>query len=103
MAVNLLLRLAHLIHLVINAYIILIIIRAVISWMGNIPPNQFTHFIRRLTDPAFRLIYRILPYNFVVIGNIDISPIIITVALYLIDGLIIGLIRDIAFQVGGGI
>jgi YggT family protein len=95
-------NLARLIHWVIHIYIGIIIIRAVISWMGNIPPNSFTYLLKRLTDPVFKLVYRILPYNMVIIGNFDISPIIIIVALYLIDSLVSGLLLDYAIQLRGG-
>ena len=97
-----LITLAQFIHWAIHIYIGIIIVRAVISWMGNIPPNPFIHLLRRLTDPVFRLVYRILPYNVTIIGNIDISPIIIIVALYLIDSLVSSLLAGYAVQLQGG-
>jgi len=96
---NLLKAIAQLIHLVIHIYIFVIIIRAVISWMGNIPPNQFTYILRRLTDPVFRLVHRHVP--FAIIGGIDISPIFITVILYFIDSVVTGILLDMAYQMGG--
>lgn len=93
--------LADLLHLLIQIYIFIIIIRAVISWMGNIPPNTFTYILRRLTDPVFRWIHRTLPFT--VMGGIDVSPIIIIVALYFIDNLLYGLLMGYANQliIGG--
>lgn len=85
---------ADLLHLLIHAYIFVIIIRAVMSWMGSIPPNTFTYLLRRLTDPVFRWIQRMLPFT--VMGGIDISPIIIIVALYFIDNLLYGLLLGYA-------
>ena len=97
-----LVTLARLIHWVIHIYIFIIIVRSVMSWIGNLPPHPFIQLLRRLTDPVFRLVYRILPYNVIIIGNIDISPIIIIVALYLIDSLVSSLLVGYAVQLSGG-
>ena len=79
---------AELVHLLIHAYIFVILVRSVISWMGNIRPNQFVMLLRRLTDPVFRFVHKHLPFT--VVGGIDISPIIIIVALYILDNLVVG-------------
>jgi len=92
---------AQLFHIFIQLYIIVIIIRAVISWVGNIPPNSFIYILRKLTDPVFRLIHRLIP--FAIIGGIDISPIIIVVLLYFIDNFFTGAMMGYANKliVGG--
>jgi YggT family protein len=94
--------LAQIIHFAIQVYIFIIIIRSVASWMGNVPPNPFFNLLKRLTDPVFRFVHRVLPYNVTIIGNIDISPIIIILALYLVDRLVTGLLTDYAIQFRGG-
>jgi YggT family protein len=85
---------AHVFHMVIQLYILVIIVRAVMSWMGHIPPNTFTIILRRLTDPVFRFVHRVLPFT--IIGGIDISPIIIIIALYFIDNFFTGLLLNFA-------
>ncbi len=77
---------AKLLHLAINVFIVIIIIRALISWMGNVPPNAFIIMLRRLTDPVFRWVHRTFP--FMIVGGIDISPIAICAALYFIDSVL---------------
>lgn len=89
---NILRALAQLFHTIIQLYILVIIARAVISWLGNIPPNPLVMIIFRLTDPLFRFIHRRMP--FLIVGGIDITPMIIVFALYLLDNLVIGLMRD---------
>ena len=74
------------IKLVIQVYVFIIIIRSLISWAGNIPPNRFIFFLRRITDPVFRLVHKHLPFT--IIGGIDISPIIIIFFLYLLNNLL---------------
>ena len=91
---SLLRALAQLIHTLIQLYILVIIVRAVISWMGDIPPNPLVMIIIRLTDPLFRFLHRRMP--FLIVGGIDISPMIIVFALYLLDSLVTGLILDFA-------
>jgi YggT family protein len=91
---NFLRAFAHVFHLVIQLYILVIIVRTVISWMSNIPRSTFTMIIRRLTDPVFRFVHRTLPFT--IIGGIDISPIIILIALYFIDNFFTGLLLSYA-------
>lgn len=80
---------AQFFHLVIQLFIIVIIIRSVISWMGNIPPNRFVLVLRRLTDPVFRLFHRYIPFS--IIGGIDISPVIIIILLVFVDNFFTGI------------
>ena len=94
---NFLKAFAQLFHALIQIYIIIIIIRSVISWMGHIPPNRFIMILRALTDPVFRLVHRHLP--FLVVGGIDISPIVIVIVLYFIDNFFTGLLLDLATSV----
>jgi YggT family protein len=86
----------ELIHIAINVYIFIIIIRAVISWVGTFPTNNFVIILRRLTDPVFRLVHRYLPFT--IIGGIDISPIIIVMVLYFIDSVLLGTLGVYARQ-----
>jgi len=80
--------------MLIQIYIIIIIVRSIISWVGTIPPNPFIMILRRLTDPVFRLVHRHLP--FLIVGGLDISPIVILVVLYFIDNFITGVMLDFA-------
>jgi YggT family protein len=83
---------AQFFHLAIQLYVLIIIARAIISWMGNIPPNRFVVALRRLTDPVFRLFYRYIPFS--IIGGIDISPVIIIILLYFVDNLFTGIMMQ---------
>lgn len=93
---SLLRALAELIHMIIQLYILVIIIRSVISWLGNVPPNNFILILRRLTDPVFRFVHRALPFT--VIGGIDISPILILIVLYFVDSFLYNLLMGYALS-----
>ena len=54
-------------------YSLLIIIRAVVSWVQVDPRNQFVRILSALTDPVLVPIQRVVPP---IGGAIDISPVI---------------------------
>ncbi len=93
---NFLKSLAELIHFLIQAYIIIIIIRSIISWMGHVPYNQFIYFLRRLTDPVFKLVHKYLPFT--IVGGLDISPVIIILILYFVDSFIYSTLIGYSFK-----
>ncbi len=54
-------------------YSLLIIIRAVMSWMRVDPRNQFVRILNAVTDPVLDPIQRVIPP---IGGNLDISPVV---------------------------
>ncbi len=72
---NLLEAIAVILNTVLNLYLGLVIISAVLSWVRPDPYNPIVRFIYGLTEPVFYKIRRWLP--FVVIGGIDLSPIVV--------------------------
>jgi YggT family protein len=62
---------ALVINIVIIAYIWIIVIRALISWVNPDPYNPFVKFLRSITEPVLRLARRVFPTR----GLIDLSPI----------------------------
>lgn len=91
---------ANIIHVVINAYILIIIIRSVLSWMGRVPRHPIIRVLRQLTDPVFRFVHRVLPFT--IIGGIDISPIFIVLALYFIDDFLYSVLSGYAVKLLAG-
>ena len=78
-----------LILLIINLYVWIVIIAALLSFVNPDPNNQFVQIIRNLTEPAFRFVREKLP--FVVVGGIDLSPIVIIFVLNIISKILYGL------------
>lgn len=74
-----------LIHFLADAYILLIIIRAVLSWIQHSPSQPLIKFIYQITEPPLRFIRQYVP-NF---GGLDISPVILIVAVYIIERILI--------------
>ena len=73
---------AQILHMVINIYIWVIIISALISFVRPDPYNPIVQILHRLTNPVYALIRRFIP---TIIGGIDVAPIIVVLALQFID------------------
>jgi YggT family protein len=81
----------HLVHTVISIYIWLLIAQAVLSWLvafgvvnrHNRAVATIGDFLWRITEPLLRPIRRVLPD----LGGIDISPVVLILLLWFLDGL----------------
>ena len=86
--------LAQLIHTVIQLYIWVIIIVAILSFANPNPTNPTVRSIIitlfRITEPVFAWVREKMP--FLIINGIDLSPIVIILGLDFLDNLIIGLL-----------
>jgi len=84
--------LLRLVHTVISIYIWLLIAQAVLSWLvafgvvnrHNRAVATIGDFLWRITEPLLRPIRRVLPD----LGGIDISPVILILLLWFLDGLV---------------
>jgi YggT family protein len=82
MLAGLLLWLLGLVHLAIQIYIWIIIIRAVISWVSPDPFNPIVRFLYRATEPVLRPIRRRLPTYQI---GLDLSPMLVIFGLFILD------------------
>jgi YggT family protein len=89
--------LAQLLHMVINIYIWVIIIAALISWVRPDPYNIIVQTLYRLTLPAYYIVRRFIP---TVIGGIDLAPLVIILALQFIDLFFVRLLLNFAYRLG---
>lgn len=88
---------AQILSMVINIYIWVIIIAALLSWVNPDPSNPIVQILRRLTEPAYAYVRRYIP---TVIGGIDLSPIIIILALQFLDLFLVRVLFNLAQSVG---
>ena len=70
-------------HTVINLYIWIVIIAALLSFVRPDPYNPIVQVLYRLTEPVLNFIRRKMP--FVVLSGIDLSPLVVILGLQLID------------------
>ena len=92
-ASNLVLALARLLEIVCWAYFWMIIARAVLSWVNPDPSNPIVRFLYRATEPVLRPIRNRLP-TFQM--GLDLSPMIVLLAIYFLESFLIGSLRDLA-------
>ena len=77
---------AYFIVSLMKVYMILIVIRVVLSWIRPNPYNPFVQVMYKLTEPILAPIRRVVPP---IGGTIDISPIILFVLFYAIIAFIV--------------
>ena len=65
----------------INIYIWVIIIAALLSFVNPDPYNPIVQFLYRITEPAYRLVRRNIKTNF---GGLDLAPLVIIIALQVV-------------------
>jgi len=77
----LLIRLVWLVSWLLDIYIWVVIIRAVLSWVRPDPYNPIVRFICNLVDPVTYRMSKIIPTR---VGMVDLSPLILIVVIQLI-------------------
>ncbi|MDA3043434.1 YggT family protein [Campylobacter sp. JMF_01 NE2] len=73
-------------HYAIQAYILLVFVACVLSFIRPNPFNKFVQAIYKLTTPAFKLVRRYIPTT---LGGFDFAPLVILIGLSVIDNAII--------------
>ena len=85
---------AKVLGLIINLYTLIIVVAVLTSWVNADPYNPLVRILRQLTEPAFRLVKRFLPRALVGL-RFDISPIIVLLALVIIETVVGGMLYDL--------
>ncbi len=93
----LIIALARVIGLIVNLYTLVIVAAVFISWVNADPYNPVVKILRQLTDPVFALARRIIPRRFRY-ARIDVSPLIVLIALVLVDTVLSGVLFDLGRQ-----
>lgn len=78
-----------------SAYMLIVIARAVLSWVSPDPRNPVVRFISGLVDPISYRISRIIPTR---IGMMDISPLILLAAIFFVQRFLVSVLRDAAMR-----
>lgn len=75
-----------LVQTVLQLYVWVVIISALISWVNPDPYNPIVRILKNLTDPVLYRIRRWMP--FVVVGGMDLSPLVVIFGVQILNGLI---------------
>ncbi|PKN09595.1 MAG: hypothetical protein CVU73_01185 [Deltaproteobacteria bacterium HGW-Deltaproteobacteria-8] len=87
-----LVKLVQLASTLLTLYMWVVIISALLSWVNPDPYNPIVRFLRSITDPVYARIRRLLP--FVVIGGMDLSPVVVIVTVQILGALLDKLVFD---------
>lgn len=85
---------AVVLHMLISAYIFVVLAACVISWFRVSPYHPAVQALNYLTNPAFRFIRYKLPFSR--LGQVDLSPLILIIALELFDLIVVRSIQHVA-------
>lgn len=83
------------IHLVFQIYTLIVIARALVSWVNPDPYNPIVRFLYNVTEPVLARMRRYLPLQ---IGGFDLTPIVLLIALSVVEQLLLRLL----VQLSGG-
>lgn len=96
---NLLLAIANILDIALTIYMWIVIISAVISWVNPDPYNPIVKFLRAVTEPVYRPIRRLIGYR---LGPIDISPMIVILAIIFVQKFLVSSLIDFAYKLKRG-
>jgi len=86
--------LAMLVHFVLIAVLIVVVARAVLSWVSPDPYNPVVRIIVQLSEPVLYPVRRFVP----AIGGMDISPMVVVLAAAFLDNFLVPSLQRIAIS-----
>ncbi|MDP6231750.1 MAG: YggT family protein [Nitrospinaceae bacterium] len=84
---------AQILKIVLEFYMWIIIIRALLSWVNPDPYNQIVQFLNRFTEPVLSRVRQLIPMSGV---GIDFSPIIVILAIIFLQSFLVNSIGMLA-------
>jgi len=90
---NFLLAIAQVLDIVLWTYMLIVIVRALISWVSPDPYNPIVRFLYSATEPVLYRVRRYLP----VFGGIDLSPLVVILALIFLRVFLVSSLTELAY------
>ena len=90
---NFLMGVAQVLNVALSLYLWLVVARAILSWVNPDPYNPIVRFLHRSTDPVLHWIRRKIP---AVYGGIDLSPLLVILAIYFLKAFAVASLFDLA-------
>jgi YggT family protein len=97
---NFLIAIAKILNILLSIYMWIIIISALMSWVNPDPYNPIVRFLHAVTEPVLRPIRRIIGFR---LGVIDISPMVVILAILFVKSFLIQSLIEFAYKLKGGI
>ncbi len=87
---------SHILHMALNIYIWIVIIQALLSWVRPDPYNPIVQILYKLTMPVYSFVRGKIRTVF---GGVDLTPLIIVLALQFLDIFLVKLINHFAASI----
>ena len=97
---NFILAIAKILDMVLDIYQWIVIISALLSWVNPDPYNPIVRFLHSVTEPVFSRIRRVIGYR---LGPIDISPIVVILAIMFIQRFLLVSLMELGYKIKGGL
>jgi YggT family protein len=94
---NLLEAVAYILNLALTIYMWVIIARALLSWVNPDPYNPIVRFLYNITEPLLYWVRRRVPLIF---GGLDLSPLLILLAIVFLQRFLVTTLWDLAQRLG---
>lgn len=89
---------SELIGYVLMLYFWLILVRVILSFVGQGSPHPMVPLITQLTEPVLRPVRRLLPNP----GGFDLSPLVVTLVIFLARALVVAPLGDLGLALARG-
>ncbi|RMG72287.1 MAG: YggT family protein [Nitrospirae bacterium] len=95
---NLFIAVGNVLDILLSAYMWVLIIAALISWVNPDPYNPIVRFLYGVTEPVLRPIRRRLG----VFGGIDFSPLVAILAILFLKSFVVASLIELGYKLKGG-
>ena len=85
---------AELVNFILNAYMIILVARALISWVNPDPYNPIVRFLHSVTEPLLYRVRKAMPFTYS--SGIDFSPILVMLAIIFLQNFLVQTLHLIA-------
>jgi YggT family protein len=96
---NFIVAAAQILDILLDIYKWVIIIAAVISWVSPDPYNPVVRFLNAVTEPVLNRVRRLIRFS---LGPIDISPLIVILAIIFAQRFLIRSLIELGYKLKGG-
>lgn len=93
---NTLAAVAMILKWLLNIYFWIVVIAALITWVKPDPYNPIVRILRMMTEPVFYRVRKWLPFTYA--AGIDFSPVIVIIAIELVNQIVVKSLAEYAMQ-----
>lgn len=89
---------AGLVNFVLDAYMIILLARAIMSWVSPDPYNPLIRFLHTVTEPVLYRVRKALPFTYT--SGIDFSPLLVMLVIIFLKDFLVKTLYYMAAAVG---